>query len=229
MHLNNQTWMTILFGGAVIGFLYLLYHLIVAPRLTRKREKEKEIEALRAEIAAEETRIAALPKLDKTYLMEVPHAFRVVRSLNCPPKLARSYAIHGNQIVAYDENLTMWVGLVMRETLDSLKDGEYVAYPHWAPFRGDHQQEAGPAVHYAGRDFSVYPSWMSSLPRTIEEYRAWAAWAQMERIFTISVGSDYEAEAKRILPPEVNEAIREKRGKLASLRQKLARLTSPVR
>jgi hypothetical protein len=175
----KKMFQTAAFQDGVISFLALIGLIsifLMVMKVIELRNKIVYRNAKLAELAAEDKRIAALPKLDTQYLMRMPDKMLDEYGRRSPC----TFNVRYNRLIAFDESGQPWVGLVMEETLESLRDGEYVQDNYYVPFRGAGESTGGAPVFKEGVYIHLYPIWMSSNATDTPE---WATWASFERAF----------------------------------------------
>jgi len=127
-----------------------------------------------------------------------------------------SFTTRDCYLVVVDRNLTLWVGFIMPETIESLMKAGYCHNAEMrVPICGNKRQAfAGPNVEINQRLFTIYPRWFSQDTPPEE----WSRWAELEDTFnslhydetypSFKLLTDEEAWKKNIAKKAERDAIR---------------------
>lgn len=176
--------------------------------------------SMREEFEKERGRIATLPWLDTSLLIQAPKLY--MRFSNQPHqriRRARSFNIRKHYLVVYDEHGDMWVGFIMPATLESLRAGEYSREDESVPICGRGERNAGDPVQIDGHLIDVYPIWM----KQYADVTTWQAWAHLEALFRETFQEKrYMDVFTQILPLPVLREFKDKRTRYKQLCDSMA-------
>ncbi len=202
------------FGIVVIGICLGLYKMFRRDSAKSRRElaAKKERDRLRSQ---ENARLALLSKLDTHWLMMVPNSPESIRHL-VAEGLARTFSLSGYRLGVIDEFGREWLGFGMPQTLQSLRDGEYLESDRILSLSGILYPEkcyCKNPVTINGQTTLVYPSWLNAEHTNTLE---WQRWMALEKAFVDSHSDleTFQKELQDILPPEHLQKVRERRKNL---------------
>lgn len=159
----------IVLAVAIVAAIILVF--VVDAWLLKRRAKKEESERKKEE-EAEAARIAALPRVEKIWLLQSPGG------AGMGPKKGL-YGSRYHRLLIMDPDGSTWVGLATPEVLESLKECGYSPYGFWIPFCGPGESRRGRPVEVDGLKIEVYPDWL--VPG--EDPEIWQQWAAIEKKF----------------------------------------------
>ncbi|MEN9341879.1 MAG: hypothetical protein RIQ54_135 [Candidatus Parcubacteria bacterium] len=168
---------TVMNIAILVGFFISLILIFKMISILVKNYKAAQKRAVNAQKEQEEKeRLDALPKLDTTFLLQIPKEMQT----GFIEKRPRTFGSRYNRLVIYDEEGNGWVGLFLPEVIQSLKDGEYTQENYRVPFRGCGEVYPGEPITIDGLEINIYPSWMEVDDWTDEN---WSQWVKIEKKF----------------------------------------------
>lgn len=214
MHINSNDRIPIAVGLSILAISAIAYAI---QRISQYFAYRKRLAELRVKLKAEEDRIEKLPKLDTRWLIKVPDGVKGIQTEAGKQLCARTFGTRYNRLLVVDEKGEEWVGLFMPETLQGLRDGEYVRCEYFIPFRGAGERDAGKPVFFRDHRIHNYPMWMEDKVTTVNE-ADWEKWFELMRAQNQAfLGSNHQEVFRQILPLDLLEQFRQKRRDLDAL------------
>lgn len=170
------------FAATWIVSVWLMEKVSRRLRLRRRRIQ------LEKELAIEEARQAALPKLDTRYLIRMPDwaVMRFYGAIDNRPR--KAFGTRYCHLIVFDEVGDVWLGMFMPATLRSLRDSEYARGDYWVWLRGGGEAYSGTSLVLDGVEIWAYPVWLEPFDAHVDDRpelcsKEWKFWAELEKEF----------------------------------------------
>jgi hypothetical protein len=159
-----------IFGIASVTFLVLVLIVILLPRIEeRRREQRYEREEL-ARVAAERARIAALPELDTSEMLEIPLSLgEMEESRNDGGTFGNRY-VH---MLVTDRDGRRYTCFMTEHNLRSLSRSEF-QQAGYSPLLREHGEDVMIEYHDHEERINVWPAWLERFLHTSSYWRRWA-------------------------------------------------------
>lgn|GEM_PF-1299299 len=178
------TYENLIVACVMTALLVALLATVIGMKLNERRDRKRDESTRESAISREQYRIKGLPKLDTTYLLEIPETTaKKLYGEDFAGNLAGTFSNRYDLLAIVDREGRAYVGLTMPKTLESLRESEFTQGSYWVPFRGPGEAYSGRKVVFSGGlsdelTVEFYPLWLDADKLTNPD---WSRWADLER------------------------------------------------